>query len=404
MSQAADRIFANPRASDVGMIAGVSAAHFVSHFYMLVLPPLFVFVRADYGVSYTELGLALTTLNVVSAVLQTPAGFLVDRIDARLVLVAGLLLQALGYAIAAAFDSYWVLVAMFALIGLGNTVYHPADYALLSHRISAERMSQAYSVHTFSGMLGSAAAPVSMLLMHSLFGWRGAFFGAAILGFAVAAILFFRRDVAPAPKISKTQAATDSQTTWHLLLSRPILISLLFFMLLSFANGGLQNYSVVALGALYGTTPIAANAALSANLVLSATGVLLGGWIAGRTARHGVVAAFGLAASALAIMLLGAVDPSALLLLVLMSLAGLCSGMIMPSRDMLVRAVTPPGAFGKVFGFVTNGFNLAGVVSPLIFGALMDHGEPRAVFLLIGTCSLLAVATVAMSTRPRVKS
>jgi MFS family permease len=399
MTQTADRILANPRAGDVQMIAGVSAAHFVSHFYMLVLPPLFVFVRADYGVSYTELGLALTVSNVVSAVLQTPAGFMVDRIDARLVLVAGLLIQALGYAIAASFDSYWVLVAMFGLIGLGNTVYHPADYALLSHRISAERVSQAYSVHTFSGMLGSAAAPVSVLLMHSLFGWRGAFFGAAILGVVVAAILFLRRDVAPEPKASKAQAAAETETTWRLLLSRPILISLLFFMLLSVANGGLQNYSVVALGALHGTTPIAANAALSANLVLSAIGVLLGGWIAGRTTRHGVVAALGLAASALAIILLGFVDPNAFLLLVLMSLAGLCSGTVMPSRDMLVRAVTPPGAFGKVFGFVTNGFNIAGVVSPLIFGALMDHGEPRAVFLLIGACSLAAVITVVSAPR-----
>jgi MFS family permease len=288
---------------------------------------------------------------------------------------------------------------MFALIGLGNTVYHPADYALLSHRIAAERVSQAYSVHTFSGMLGSAAAPVSVLLMQSLFGWRGAFFGAAILGFVVAVILFLQRDVAPAPKTGKAQAAAGALTTWHLLLSRPILISLLFFMLLSVANGGLQNYSVVALGALYGTTPIAANTALSANLMLSATGILVGGWIAGRTTRHGVVAAFGLAASALAVMLLGAIDPNAFLLLVLMSLAGLCSGMTMPSRDMLVRAVTPPGAFGKVFGFVTNGFNIAGIVSPLIFGALMDHGNPRGVFLLIGACSLLAVLTVATTRR-----
>ena len=381
------------------MIAGVSAAHFVSHFYMLVLPPLFVFVRADYGVSYTELGLALTVFNGVSAVLQTPAGFLIDRIDARLALVAGLLLQALGYAIAASFDSYWILVAMFGLIGLGNTVYHPADYALLSHRVSALRASQAYSVHTFSGMLGSAAAPVSVLLMQNLFGWRGAFFGAAILGFVVAAILFMQRDTTPEAQAGTPHAPADNSATWRLLLSQPILMSLLFFMLLSFANGGLQNYSVVALGALHGTAPITANAALSANLVLSATGVLVGGWIAGRTTRHGVVAALGLAGSALAIIFLGLVDPNALFLIVIMSLAGLCTGMIMPSRDMLVRAVTPPGAFGKVFGFVTNGFNIAGIVSPLIFGALMDHGEPRTVFLLIGVCSLLAIVTVVTTQR-----
>lgn len=401
MTEATDRTFAATRADDIRLITCVSAAHFVSHFYYLVLPPLFAFVRADYGVSYTELGIALTMFNVVSAVLQTPAGFLIDRIDARLSLVAGLVLGAVGYMVAALVDSFWVLVAMFALVGVGNTVYHPADYALLSHRISPERVSQAYSVHTFAGMLGSAAAPVSLLLMQNLFGWRGAFFGAAILGFVVAAILFMQRDPAPQAPAGKPRATADSGATRRLLLSKPILMSVLFFMLLSISSFGVQNYSVVALGALYGTAPVTANTALSVYLVLSAAGVLAGGWIAGRTTRHGIVAAFGLAATAFALTLLGIVDPHTLLLILVMSFAGFCFGAIMPSRDMLVRAITPPGAFGKVFGFVTNGFSLGGIISPLIFGPLMDHGEPRAVFLLIGACSLLAIATVMTTPRQR---
>lgn len=402
MTQATDIAFTIRRANDTRLIASVSAAHFVSHFYMLVLPPLFVFVRADYGVSYTELGLALTVFNIASAVLQTPAGFLIDRIDARLALVVGLLLGALGYAIAALVDSYWMLIAMFALLGVGNTVFHPADYALLSHGVAAERMSQAYSVHTFAGMLGSAAAPVSVLLLHSLFGWRGAFFGAAVLGFVCALVLFMQRGAPHEHAAAKPHAPADAEATWKLLLSPPILVSLVFFMLLSIANGGLQNYSVVAFGALYGTPLVTANAALSVNLVLSAAGVLGGGWIAGRTTRHGLVAAFGLIFSALAIIVLGLVEPNALVLVAFMALAGLSSGLIMPSRDMLVRAVTPPGAFGKVFGFVTNGFNLAGIVAPLIFGALMDRGAPRAVFILIGACSLAAIVTVVSAPRRRV--
>jgi FSR family fosmidomycin resistance protein-like MFS transporter len=401
MTQATDRTFAPARhSSDTRLIASVSAAHFVSHFYMLVLPPLFVFVRADYGVSYTELGLALTVLNVVSAVLQTPAGFLVDRGDAKLVLIAGVLCGAAGFAIAALVDSYWVLIAMFALIGVGNTVYHPADYAILSHRVAPERVSQAYSVHTFSGMLGGAAAPLSVLFMHSLFGWRGAFLGAAVLGIAVAALLYLQRGT-PEHGGAGPKGGSDSGADWKLLLSPPILVSFLFFMLISVANFGLLFYCVVALNALYGTAAVTANSALSANLLFSACGVLLGGLIASRTTRHGLVAALGLAASAAAAIVLGLFDPGAALLVVLMSLGGLASGLVMPSRDMIVRAVTPPGAFGKVFGFVTNGFNIAGMLAPLIFGALMDHGAPRTVFFLIGACSLAAVATVMSATRRR---
>src|SRR5215813_2203909 len=166
------------RPTDARIIALVSAAHFVSHYYILVLPPLFPLVRAEFGVTYVEIGAALTAYNAVSAAMQIPAGFLVDRISARALLVGGVALGAAALAVASLASSFWVFVAMFAVLGLANTVYHPADYALLSHRISAPRMSLAYSVHTFAGILGSAVAPASLLFLAERFGWRGAFFGA----------------------------------------------------------------------------------------------------------------------------------------------------------------------------------------------------------------------------------
>ena len=287
MTQAADLAYTTRRAGEFRLIAGVSAAHFVSHYYILVLPPLFAFIRADYGVSYTEIGLALTGFNAVSAVLQTPAGFLVDRVNARLVLVAGLLLGALGLAVASAVNSYWVLIAMFGLMGLGNTVYHPADYALLSRHVSAERVSQAYSIHTFAGLAGGAVAPATLLLMHSQFGWRGAFMGAAVLGAVVAVALLMLRDEAPERPAAKARDdAPEADTSWRLLLSAPILINFVFFMLLSLTNFGMMNFSVVALGALWNTSPVTANTALTSNLALGAIGVLVGGWVAARTERH----------------------------------------------------------------------------------------------------------------------
>ena len=183
------------RASDTRVIGLVSAAHFVSHFYILLLPPLFPFVRAEYGVNYTELGLALAAFNVVSAGLQTSAGFLTDRIGAPAVLIAGLLLGAGAFALASLVPSFWFLVAMFAVAGLGNTVYHPADYSIMSHHVSAPRMGQAFSVHTFAGMLGSAVAPPALLVLQGTVGWRGAFMVAALLGVLAAAVMLLQRDV-----------------------------------------------------------------------------------------------------------------------------------------------------------------------------------------------------------------
>lgn len=400
MTQVADIVSAS-RTPYIRVVAAVSAAHFVSHYYIILLAPLLPVVRAEYGVSYTEIGLAFAVFNIVSAALQTPAGFLVDRLGARALLVAGLVIGSSAFVVAGLVDSFWVLVAMFAVAGVGNTVYHPADYALLSHHVPSDRIGQAFSVHTFAGMLGSAVAPGSLLIMQSLWGWRGAFIGAGTFGIAVAAMLLAMRDY-PATAVNPTPArpAADHATAgWRILLSPPILLNLVFFALLAMISGGIYNYSVVALGALYGTPIATANAALSGNLLWSAIGVLIGGVLVGRTTRHGIVATVGLATMALLTALVAEIDLGALMLIAVMSLSGFFSGVIMPSRDMIVREVTPPGSFGKVFGFVTTGFNIGGIISPLIFGAIMDHASPRLVFLSVAAFSMLAIITVA--TRPR---
>jgi MFS family permease len=293
-----------------------------------------------------------------------------------------------------------VLIAAFGLVGLGNTVYHPADYALLSRHIAPARMSHAYSVHTFAGMLGSAAAPAAVLLMHGLYGWRGAFLGAAALGVFAALVLLFTPGGEAHPPASKP-ATASGPTDWRLLLTAPILVNFLFFLIYAFASTGLQNFSVVALDQLYGTSPVTANTALSGYLLMSALGVLIGGWMAGRVTHHRFIAALGLGATALAALLIGSVDLGALLLVLVMALAGLCGGLVMPSRDLIVREVTPPGSFGKVFAFVTTGYHVAGIVAPLVFGALLDHGEPRAIFMVVTVFTLLAICAVASVPRRR---
>jgi FSR family fosmidomycin resistance protein-like MFS transporter len=401
MSQATGLLSAKP-APHTRVVGAVSAAHFVSHYYILLLAPLLPFVRADYGISYTEIGIALAAFNTVSAILQAPAGFLVDRLGARVPLVAALLLGAGAFAIAGLVHSYWLLVAMFALAGVGNAVYHPADYALLSRHVPSDRIGQAFSVHTFAGMAGSAAAPPTLLMMQSVWGWRGAFLGAAVMGFAIAALLLIVRDSGEAAARTQAQAKQDTASVgWRLLLSPPILLNLVFFVLLAVMSGGFYNYSVVAFGALYGTPVTTANAALTGYLAMSALGVLAGGLLVSRTSRHGTVAGLGLLAIALLSALVAEVEFSGLALIAILTACGFFFGVMMPSRDMIVREITPPGSFGKVFGFVTTGFNIGGIISPLIFGALMDHGSPRLVFLCVAACSLVAIATVATLPRRR---
>jgi FSR family fosmidomycin resistance protein-like MFS transporter len=385
------------RPAESRLIAAVCAAHMMSHYYMLLLAPLFAFVRADFNVSYTELALALTVFNVVSGLLQTPIGFLVDRVGARGVLIAGLAVSSIAYAIAGIADSYWVFIAMYGLAGLGNTVFHPSDYSLLSHHSPKDRLGQVFAFHTFAGMVGSGIAPATLLFMQSYFGWRGAYVGASILGFIVLLVLISQAE--PKAEVqhggkAPARPRASAASTWRVLMTPPILLNLGYFILTSIMGGGLNTYLVVALGALHATPVDVANMALTSLLAMNAIGVLVGGVLAGRTTHHAVVAASGLAVGGVVTALVGLIDLHSVGLILLMGFSGFCVGATYPSRDMLVRAVTPAGAYGLVFGFVSVGFNIGASIAPIIYGALMDDGRPRAVFLLSAAVSIVCISTV----------
>jgi len=388
------------RPAESRFIAAVCTAHLMSHYYMLLLAPLFAFVRADFNVSYTELALALTVFNVVSGLMQTPIGFVVDRFGARAMLIGGLALSTVAYAVAGIVDSYWVFIAAYGFAGLGNTVFHPADYSLLSDHTPPEKLSRVFSYHSFSGIVGSAVAPVTLLYMQSMFGWRGAYVGASILGLLVLLALIAQPepaiDIPHASKSAGKARANSAELGWRLLMSPPILLNLAYFTLTSIMGGGLNTYLVVALGALHATPPAVANVALTGLLAMNAVGVLGGGLLAGRTTHHALVAALGLGIGGVVTALVGVFNFSPVALVMLMSFSGLCVGATYPSRDMLVRAVTPPGAYGRVFGFVSVGFNIGASVAPIIYGALMDNGEPRAVFLLSAAVSIICISTVTL--------
>jgi len=388
--------------ADFKVIGLIGVAHFFSHLFILLLPPLFPTLREQFGVSFLELGLIMAVFSGATASTQLPFGYLVDRFGARWILIGGLALESLAFLMIGLGDGFWGLLAMMAIAGIANGVYHPADYAILSASVSGPRMGRAFSLHTFSGFAGFAVAPPLVIFLSETIGWRLALVGFGLAGLATAAVLLvFAGSLHNKQKPSAGQAKPVDTSSRALLFSFPILMCLGFYIMTALGSGGLNNFLVSALNLLHGTAIPIATGALTGYLVGTTAGILVGGYLADKTSNHNVVAAFCFLATAVMISIVALVDMPEPLLLASLTLQGIMHGMIMPSRDMIVRSVTPDGQYGKVFGFVTTGFSIGGIIAPMIFGFILDKYQPELVFYAIAGFMFLSMFTVFTSVRWR---
>jgi predicted MFS family arabinose efflux permease len=337
----------------------------------------------------------------VSGVSQTMAGFIVDRYGARRVLLFGMAAFSLALLLTGLATSYWMLLVLALLAGIGNSVFHPADFAILNAKVNPKRLGYAFSTHGIGGNFGWLAAPVFSIGISTAYGWRAATISAGVLGLLLTAVIASRSALSgtqtdAGTQRDKAQGARQRglKEDVRALVAKPVLKCFAFFTFYSMALIGLQTFSVSVTTALYGAPLVTASAALTGFLFGGIIGIVAGGFAAAHSARHNLVAASGMLIGAALTLLMASGALPIWLLTGVMSLIGFFTFSTQPSRDILVRAATPPGATGKVYGFVYSGLDLGGSLSPLLFGWMLDQHLPQRVFGAAALFMLLAVATV----------
>jgi MFS transporter, FSR family, fosmidomycin resistance protein len=380
--------------SEVRTISIVAIAHAMSHFLQLFIAPLFPLLKDDLGVSYTALGAVTGLYYGVSGICQTLSGFATDRFGARRVLLFGITLCVAGALLVGFANSYEALIVAAIVGGIGNSVFHPSDFAILNSRVSPARLGFAYSWHSMAGNLGYAVAPLISVALAALLGWHGAVLVAASVGALVLGLAVYNRDaleVAPTLGGGRHGRVADDI---RILLSTPVLMCFGYFLLIAFVFIAMQAFSVTTMVAMYGINVGLASAALTSYMAGSAGGIFVGGFVAARGWRPDRVAASGMGASAVLMLLIGLAVFPGMLLPVILALAGFAGGITQPSRDLIVRQTTPKGSTGAVYGFVYSGLDLGSVLAPVYFGWLLDGGSASAVFISSAAVLLVTILTV----------
>ncbi len=384
------------RRREATSIALVSVAHGFSHFYMLLLAPLFPLLKADLGVSFAALGALLTAHGVASGVCQVPAGLMVDRYGARPVLLGGLAILAAPFTLVPFVSGYWTLMALMLIAGIGNSVFHPAAAAILSAQIDSDRLGRAFGVHLSAAYAGWLVVPPVMPRLAALWGWPVAVGAAGLAGLAFVAFAASFRDAlkerSPAPK-SRAEASARTGLA-AVATNPPMIMFFLFYLFVATATTGITSFGVVALVDLYGVSLVSAGDVLTGFFLAGMVGVLFGGVLADRFKRHELMTAIAFAASGLCVAAIGFGFIPVVGVVALLFASSLCTALVSPSRDVMVRDIAPAGAIGTVFGFVSTGFSVGGAIAPPFFGWLADLGRPELIFWASGAVAILCILSV----------
>jgi len=313
-------------------------------------------------------------------------------VGARPMLFVALSFLLLACLAASLASGYAALFGVAALAGLGNASFHPVDFTILNQRVSAPRLGYAFSVHGLTGNLGWAAAPVFLVGISSLAGWRWAYASAALMYVLILLLLLSQRDKLRTEVAPRHPEATPGHDVAFMKL--PVVWwCFAFFLLSTMTLAVVQSFSVSILKAMHGVSIEAATLTLSAYMLCGALGILVGGFVAARARSSDRVVALSMGSGAVLLALCSTGLLGGTLTMAVLASTGFAIGIGGPSRDMMIKKATPQSATGRVYGMVYSGLDTGLALSPLLFGLFMDRGWYGAT--LLGAALSLALSVLA---------
>ena len=378
----------------------IGVSHGASHFYQLALPPLFYLINQSEGISFALLGALTAAFYVTSAVCQPLSGFLVDKFGARRILLMGLGLLAGCTTLMGILPYYPVLFALSVLAGVGNSVFHPCDYSIMNATISEQRIARAFSYHMFGGYVGYVSAPVAMTAIGTAVGWQPAIVIAGAVGLVLFAILWSgSRDFRDSTHERAESGAAEESfgDSIRTLTSPPVLLCWSFFFFVAMGQMGLMTFVPTLMKEIYAFELEAAAAFVSVMIGAIMIGVLLGGYLADKLRKPDVIVTVGYCIATLMVTSIWYFELVSWQLFGIFAVIGFMYGVVFPSRELLVRAATPKGASGKVFGFVYSGMDFGAAVTPVLFGWFVDTGVSRYAFLCVAILWVLSIVIMLLT-------
>jgi MFS family permease len=353
------------------------------------------FFRNEFQVSFTYLGVILTTRAITTGALQIPVGFLVDRFGGKIVLIVGLFMLSISFSLLAAIPDFIWSIPLMVFFGAGLASMRPSNYTIINASIHPSWVGRAFGINMFTAHAARAVAPPLIVSIAVVWDWRVAVLAAGALGFLVTVGLTTQwrivRDDSVQPKKSHDLSFFQEIRS---LASGSLLMFFIFFIFNALTTHGVHSFTVAALAELRDAPLTAASGVLTAYLVTGALGVLAGGFIVDRWPRHGQIAIATLVGSGALFILVGALPMPMVLIIVVMSIAGTLQGVLRPARDMLMRAVIPRESFGKAIGIVATGAAVGGAAAPVIFGWILDAGNPSWLFYVLAANLVILIVTV----------